>query len=57
MDRMKDSGSFDMGSSPVGITTLRNNPLKQDMLQRVALYIYQYMPQNNKFFPFFPTFV
>ena len=22
MDRMKDSGSFDMGSSPVGITTL-----------------------------------
>ena len=30
MDRMKDSGSFDMGSSPVGITTLLHNPLNFD---------------------------
>ena len=32
MDRMKDSGSFDMGSSPVGITTLSHNPLKHKTL-------------------------
>lgn len=25
MDRMKDSGSFDMGSSPVGITKINNS--------------------------------
>ena len=27
MDRMKDSGSFDWGSSPHGITTISINPL------------------------------
>lgn len=32
MDRMKDSGSFDMGSSPVGITTLSHSPLKHKTL-------------------------
>ena len=35
MDRMKDSGSFDMASSPVGITTFPHNQLKHKMYSRL----------------------